>query len=90
MGVQEKIEVVRDASKAGGGSLPEAEFETFAVSIKPAALSVNELDERLRSCCPPVVARIRGNALLLDARTISNDEVQPLVKAVGSALQAGS
>jgi L-seryl-tRNA(Ser) seleniumtransferase len=89
MVAQEKFEVVRDASKAGGGSLPQAEFETFAVSIRPAALSVNELDERLRSCSPPVVGRIRGNALLLDARTISNDEVQPLVKAVGSALQAG-
>jgi L-seryl-tRNA(Ser) seleniumtransferase len=89
MVAQEKFEVVRDASKAGGGSLPQAEFETFAVSIRPAALSVNELDERLRNCSPPVVGRIRGNALLLDARTISNHEVQPLVKAVGSALQAG-
>jgi L-seryl-tRNA(Ser) seleniumtransferase len=87
--VQEKIEVVRDASKAGGGSLPAAEFETFAVSIRPAALSVNELDERLRSCSPPVIARIRENALLLDARTVRNHEVQPLVKAVVSSLQAG-
>jgi L-seryl-tRNA(Ser) seleniumtransferase len=85
---QEKIEVVRDASKAGGGSLPEAEFETFAVSLKPAALSVNELDEQLRKCSPPVIARIRGNALLLDARTIRNHEVQTLVKAVGSAFQS--
>jgi L-seryl-tRNA(Ser) seleniumtransferase len=87
--VQEKIDVVRDASKAGGGSLPAAEFETFAVSIRPAALSVNELDERLRSCSPPVIARIRENALLLDARTVRNHEVQPLVKAVVSSLQAG-
>jgi L-seryl-tRNA(Ser) seleniumtransferase len=85
--VQEKIEVVRDTSKAGGGSLPAAEFETFAVSIKPAALSLNELDERLRSCSPPVIGRIRGNALLLDARTIRNHEVKTLVKAVGSAFQ---
>jgi L-seryl-tRNA(Ser) seleniumtransferase len=86
--VQEKIEVVGDASKAGGGSLPAAEFETFAVSIKPVARSVNELDERLRSCSPPIIARIRENALLLDARTIRNDEVQPLVQAVCSALEA--
>jgi L-seryl-tRNA(Ser) seleniumtransferase len=85
--VQEKIEVVRDTSKAGGGSLPAAEFETFAVSIKPAGVSLNELDERLRSCSPPVIGRIRENALLLDARTIRNHEVKTLVKAVGSALQ---
>jgi L-seryl-tRNA(Ser) seleniumtransferase len=85
--VQEKIEVVRDTSKAGGGSLPAAEFATFAVSIKPARLSLNELDERLRSCSPPVIGRIRENALLLDARTIRNHEVKTIVKAVGSALQ---
>jgi L-seryl-tRNA(Ser) seleniumtransferase len=87
MVAQEKFEVVSDTSKAGGGALPEAEFQTFAVAVKPVALSVNELEERLRNCFPPVIGRIRGNALLLDARTIRDHEVQQVVKAVSSVLR---
>jgi L-seryl-tRNA(Ser) seleniumtransferase len=86
--IKENIEVVSDTSRAGGGSLPEAEFQTFAVSIKPAALPVNELEARLRRCSPPVIARIKGNALLLDARTIRDHEVRAAVTAVGSCLSS--
>ncbi len=82
----ERIEVVHDISQAGGGSLPEAGFQTFAVSIKPASFAVNELEARLRRCSPPVIARIKGNALLLDARTIRDHEVRAIVRAVGSCL----
>lgn len=43
-----KIEVIADRSQAGGGSLPEVNLPTFAVSIKPVNISVNELEKRLR------------------------------------------
>lgn len=81
-----KIEVIKDTSKAGGGSLPEAEFPTFAVSIKPAAMSVNELESRLRISIPPVIARIKDGSLLLDARTISKHEIEDIIKAVAGSL----
>ena len=84
----EKFEVLKDVSRAGGGSLPEAEFPTFAVAIQPMRLSVNELESRLRNCSPPVISRIKGNYLLLDARTIRKEEIVPLVKAVASSLSA--
>jgi L-seryl-tRNA(Ser) seleniumtransferase len=80
------IEVVKDVSRAGGGSLPEADFPTYAVSIKPAGLTVNELEERLRKNVPPVIARIRENVLLLDARTIRDREIGLIVKAVSSSV----
>ncbi|MDO9288293.1 MAG: L-seryl-tRNA(Sec) selenium transferase, partial [Thermodesulfovibrionales bacterium] len=81
-----EVEVVSDKSKAGGGSLPEMEFPTYAVSIKPENISVNELEERLRKGTPPIVARIKDNALVLDARTIRNEEIDELVKCVKTAL----
>ena len=81
-----EVEVVSDKSKAGGGSLPEMEFPTYAVSIKPENISVNELEERLRKGTPPIVARIKDDALLLDARTIRNEEIDELVKCVKTAL----
>jgi L-seryl-tRNA(Ser) seleniumtransferase len=80
------IRVLQDRSKAGGGSLPEAEFETFAVQIRSAGIPVNELESRLRRGSPPVIARIREDALLLDARTIMDQEMKDLVRVVSASL----
>lgn len=84
--VDEKIYVIEDLSLAGGGALPDTEFPTYAVSIKPAHISVNELESRLRQGSPPVIARIKSESLLLDARTIGKEEVGLVVKAVAAAL----
>ncbi len=83
-----KIDVVPDMSKAGGGSLPEAEFHTFAVSIRPEGISVNELESRLRGGSPPVIARIKENSLILDARTIMDSEVSVIIKAAAGCMSA--
>jgi L-seryl-tRNA(Ser) seleniumtransferase len=80
------IAVVPDESQAGGGSLPEINFPTFAVSIKPNNISVNELEKRLRLGEPAVIARIKGNALLIDARTVQEREVRALSKCIIEAL----
>ncbi len=80
------LEVVADESQAGGGSLPEISFPTFAVSLRPAGISVNELEKRLRTGDPPVIARIKDNALLFDARTVQDREVKGLAGCVRSAL----
>ncbi|RJQ23153.1 MAG: L-seryl-tRNA(Sec) selenium transferase [Nitrospiraceae bacterium] len=81
-----QTEVVPDQSQAGGGSLPEINFPTFAVSVKPDNISVNELEKRLRLGDIPVIARIKGNALLIDARTVQDGEVKDLVRCVSTAL----
>lgn len=85
-GAAADIAVVRDVSKAGGGSLPDASFDTFAVSVVPSQITVNDLERQLRSAPRPVIARIRENALLLDARTIRDSEIQHLVEIVSDAL----
>lgn len=80
------VSVIRDSSKAGGGSLPEVDFPTYAVRIKPAEVSVNELEVRMRSGCPPVIARIKEDSLILDARTIRKHEIVDLIRVVASSL----
>lgn len=81
------IEIIKDSSQAGGGSLPGVNFPTFAVSIKPGKITVNELEERLRGGLPAIIARIKGDALILDARTISAGEVEAVVKGSRAALK---
>lgn len=82
----ENIQVVKEISKAGGGSLPEATFPTFAVKLKPSGISVNELETRLRKRPVPVIGRISDEALLLDARTIRDQEIDIVVSAVAFSL----
>lgn len=80
------ISIVKDASQSGGGALSEILFDTYAVAIQPICMSVNALEAALRKQKPPVIARIKNEALLLDARTILDNDVEPLVAGVSSAL----
>jgi L-seryl-tRNA(Ser) seleniumtransferase len=81
------IEIIEDSSQAGGGSLPEVNFPTYAVEIRPERISVNAFEERLRMGEPAIISRIRGDSLIVDARTISNEEVATVVKGVKAALK---
>ena len=80
------VRVVRATGRVGGGALPLLELEGPAVALTPAAGSVEQLSARLRTGDPPIVARVRDDAVLLDPRTISEVEVDFVVKGVGEAL----
>ena len=82
---QADLEIVPDQSRAGGGSLPETDFPTFALSIKPVNMSVNALEKKLRLGDPPVIARIQGDSLLIDARTVLDKEIKILVNCIIAA-----
>lgn len=77
-----KVSVERAVSFIGGGALPGAELPSRAVKITAPALSANELALNLRRATVPVVARIAGNAVHLDMRTVSPDEIVFVVDAI--------
>ena len=81
-----QINLIEDSSQSGGGALPEIEFKTFVVAIKPSGLSVNKLEERLRHNKPPIIARIKDGALIIDARTVRDSETETLIKGITAAL----
>lgn len=77
-------EVVRESSRAGGGSLPTSEVPTFCLRVLHRRHSAEELERLLRSADPPVLARVKGEHVLLDLRTVGGAEVAEL-----AALLAG-
>ncbi|MEW6214258.1 MAG: L-seryl-tRNA(Sec) selenium transferase [Nitrospirota bacterium] len=83
------INVMVDSSRAGGGALPEMDLPTYVVSIKPDNISVNDLEERLRKGNPPIIARIKEDSLIIDARTVRDKDLEGLVKGIRSALSGG-
>lgn len=80
------IDVMPDSSQSGGGALPEIEFKTCVIAIRPKKLSVNKLEERIRYGNPPIIARIKEDALIVDARTVMDREIEALVKGIEGAL----
>ncbi len=76
------IDVISDFSQSGGGALPEVEFRSFVVAIKPKKIGVNRLEERLRKGIPPVIARIKDDSLIIDARTVMNRDIDTLTKLI--------
>jgi L-seryl-tRNA(Ser) seleniumtransferase len=71
--------VVTASAKVGGGALPLLELEGPAVALEgePEALA-----RALRAHDPPVIARIHDGRLLLDPRTLTDEEVPLVVSAV--------
>ncbi|HEX4282086.1 MAG TPA: L-seryl-tRNA(Sec) selenium transferase [Solirubrobacteraceae bacterium] len=81
--IGERASLTRAAGKAGGGSLPLLELEgpVVAVDADPEPLA-----RALRGGDPPVIARIHDGRVLLDPRTLTDDEVPLVVRAVRGAL----
>ncbi len=79
------LAVVAGRSEVGGGALPLAELPTAALALGTAAHPAETLDGKLRAGRPPVIGRIADGRLLLDCRTVMDDEV-PLVAAALTAL----
>ncbi len=73
-----QISVVDVESRVGGGALPEQGLPSRALALRPAGMSVGELESGLRRLTPPIVGRIEDETLLLDLRTVADPEVGPL------------
>lgn len=79
------VRTAPDYSEAGGGSLPVTKFPTVVVAVSSPRGGVSQADTSLRRNAPPVVARIKDDALLFDPRTIRDEEFDIVAKAVAAA-----
>jgi len=72
------ITLKQTESRVGGGALPEEPLLSWSVVIKPYDISVNSMEEKLRTVAVPVIGRIEEDLFLLDMRTVADDEVATL------------
>ncbi|MHB8417253.1 MAG: L-seryl-tRNA(Sec) selenium transferase [Myxococcales bacterium] len=85
-GVQ--TEIAKTAGQVGGGALPLAEPASWAVALAPGD-DLEALAAQLRRGAPPVVGRLAEDRLLLDVRTVREDEIPELAAAIADARDAG-
>jgi L-seryl-tRNA(Ser) seleniumtransferase len=76
-----------DVSQVGGGALPLQELPTVVVAIKPLEVSLNSLEVNLRKADPPIISRISKEELILDMRTVFDEEIPLLAAGIEKALK---
>jgi len=81
-----ELDVVPEVSRAGGGALPMCDIPTYAVRLRFKRGNAQDCERFLVQEAPvTVVARIRDEAVLFDARTVLDDDEINVI-AVGVAL----
>lgn len=79
---------IRDeVAYVGGGSLPDQAIPTMVVTVTIKHLSEGEYASRLRAGNPAVMVRLQDGQVLLDLRTVFEDQDRVLMDAMRSSLQ---
>ena len=77
------VEVVAATSRVGGGAAPGAELPTRCLALSHPGHPADGIRVRLLANDPPVVSRIAEERVLLDLRTVADDERDELAEALG-------
>ena len=81
-GVNFTLDQTDGNSRVGGGALPLLELPTRLVCLVPNKLSAHQMEEWLRAYDPPIIVRVERDTVLLDVRTIQENESRTVAQAL--------
>ena len=76
-----RAELIDGESLAGGGSTPDQALATCLIAID-AAVPAADCERQLRANDPPVIARVENERVLIDLRTVFEEEESLLAEAL--------
>ncbi|SMP49510.1 L-seryl-tRNA(Sec) selenium transferase [Anoxynatronum buryatiense] len=76
-----QIDIIPGSSQVGGGSYPTVQMESRLIRFSSSLENIPRLERFLRSQSPAIVGRIQDNALLLDLRTIFQQDYNDICQA---------
>ena len=79
-------EVLDGTARVGGGALPLLELRGPVVAVNGGGRGAEALARALRGADPPVIGRIQDGRLLLDPRTLADEEIPQAAAAIRAAL----
>jgi L-seryl-tRNA(Ser) seleniumtransferase len=74
--------ITQGESAVGGGSGPNTHPPTVLIALEHTTFSPNQIESLLRTCIPPVIARIAEGKVLLDLRTVALAEETELINSL--------
>ena len=81
-----EFEIININSEVGAGSLPTQKLPSKAIKIISKSYTENELEQKLRGYKIPIIARIYKGNLILDVRTIFENEFYIIKEAIESLI----
>ena len=84
-----KVQIVQERSKIGGGSFPLSELPSWALAIRHDHIEVEKIEKKLRQWNPPIIVRISEGYLLMDMRTLFEEDLPIIAEALASILREG-
>ncbi|SDC45320.1 MULTISPECIES: L-seryl-tRNA(Sec) selenium transferase [unclassified Candidatus Frackibacter] len=74
-----EVDVKEGYSQVGGGAFPTEALATFLVEISITNLTAERISSRLRGLNPPLFTRIQSEKVIIDPRTIKEEEISFIV-----------
>jgi L-seryl-tRNA(Ser) seleniumtransferase len=87
--LREYVQLKPTVSKVGGGAMPEHGLNSWALVIRPGDTSASELERWFRGLIVPLILRIEDKQMIIDLRTILEDDIPLLIDILNSYLAKG-
>jgi L-seryl-tRNA(Ser) seleniumtransferase len=76
-----------DYAAAGGGSLPTEKIASVLVAVKSKKMTAVKMEAKLRTLEVPIIVRVDKDEILIDLRTVSEDEFIFIVDGLRKCLE---
>jgi L-seryl-tRNA(Ser) seleniumtransferase len=76
------IEVIEARSVLGGGAAPGATLPTHVLAVSSTSMNADMIAEKLHHWKTPIIARVEDGRVLLDLRTVPNEQEEMVVAAL--------
>ncbi len=77
-----QTEIIDGYSQIGGGAMPLEKIPTLLIALRSNGISINQLESSLRNYKIPIICRIQDNKVLLDVRTIKDEEFEIIIGCI--------
>lgn len=81
------IEIEKDTARIGGGSYPLTEIKTYVLTIESKLISSEKLAYKLRQTEMPIFSRIKNQKLIIDLKTVQENEIELLAGEINQVLR---
>jgi len=89
VGERAEVSIEPGIGRVGGGALPMGDLPGPRVAIRPRGVSAARLELGLRLGNPPVITLVKEDAVLMDPRTLLEDQPSKMPGLVQEALDRG-
>ncbi len=79
-----RFEIIDGHSAIGGGAAPNVQLETRLIAVSHAEMSASKLEFKLRQNDVPIIARIVEDQVVIDLRTVGEEDEAALTKIFAS------